>query len=209
MTAPTALTGLRGFIRERPPAERCELCSAELAPHPRHEHLLEPAVRQIHCSCTPCALLFPSDAEKRYRRVPRRLWYLHGFAMTDAQWESLAIPVNMAFLHTTSPSGDLRAFYPSPAGATESLLTLEGWDVLVSDNPLLREMEPDVEALLVNRVRGARDHFIAPIDRCYELVGLIRVSWRGLSGGQEVWERIDAFFADLRAQARPKGEPDA
>ena len=70
-------------------------------------------------------------------------------------------------------------------------------------------MEPDVEALLVNRVSGARDHFIAPIDRCYELVGLIRVSWRGLSGGQEVWERIDAFFTDLRAQARPKGEPNA
>ena len=209
MTSTTALTGLRGFIRERPPAERCELCSAELAPHPRHEHLLEPGARQIHCSCTPCALLFPPDAGKRYRRVPRRLWYLHGFAMTDAQWESLAIPVNMAFLHTTSPSSELRAFYPSPAGATESLLTLEGWGAMVADNPILREMEPDVEALLVNRVGGARDHFIAPIDRCYELVGLIRVSWRGLSGGQEVWERIDAFFTDLRAQARPKGEPNA
>jgi hypothetical protein len=205
MTTSTPLTGLRGFIRERPPAERCELCSAELAPHPRHEHLLESSGRQIHCSCTPCALLFPSDAEKRYRRVPRRLWFLQGFSMTDAQWESLAIPVNMAFLQTSSPSRDLKAFYPSPAGATESLLTLAGWETLVADNPLLATMEPDVEALLVNRVSGARDHFIAPIDRCYELVGLIRVSWRGLSGGQEVWERIDKFFADLRSNAREKG----
>ena len=56
-----------------------------------------------------------------------------------------------------------------------------------------------MEALLINRVGGARDHYIAPIDRCFELVGLIRISWRGLSGGQEVWERIDTFFTDLRA----------
>lgn len=209
MTSTAPLAGLRGFIRERPPAERCELCSAELSPHPRHEHLFEPSSRQIHCSCTACAMLFPADAEKRYRRVPRRVWYLHGFAMTDAQWESLAIPVNMAFLHTSSPAGTVRAFYPSPAGATESMLTLEGWDALVADNPVLSGLQPDVEALLVHRVNGARDHYIAPIDRCYELVGLIRISWRGLSGGQEVWERIEAFFGDLRSGATEKGDARA
>jgi hypothetical protein len=152
-----------------------------------------------------CAMLFPADAEKRYRRVPRRLWYLQGFEMSDGQWGSLAIPVNMAFLHTSTPDGTIRAFYPSPAGATESMLTLEGWSQMVSDNPLLEDMLPDVEALLVNRTGGARDHYIAPIDKCYELVGLIRISWRGLSGGQEVWERIDTFFTELRAAAREKG----
>jgi hypothetical protein len=205
MSTTARLPGLRGFIRERAPAERCELCSAELSPHPHHEHLFEPSSRQIHCSCTPCAILFPVEAEKRYRRVPRRLWYLQGFAMSDAQWESLAIPVNMAFLHTSAPAGTIRAFYPSPAGATESMLTLEGWDEMVAENPILSRMVPDVEALLVNRVGGARDHYLAPIDKCFELVGLIRISWRGLSGGQEVWERIDTFFAELRNAAQEKG----
>jgi hypothetical protein len=205
MSTTARVPGLRGFIRERAPAERCELCSAELSPHPHHEHLFEPSSRQIHCSCTPCAILFPVEAEKRYRRVPRRLWYLQGFAMSDAQWESLAIPVNMAFLHTSAPAGTIRAFYPSPAGATESMLTLEGWDEMVADNPILAGMVPDIEALLVNRVGGARDHYLAPIDKCFELVGLIRISWRGLSGGQEVWERIDTFFAELRSAAQEKG----
>ena len=50
----------------------------------------------------PCAILFPTEAEKRYRRVSRRLLYLDDFAMDDMQWESLAIPVNMAFLHTST-----------------------------------------------------------------------------------------------------------
>ena len=204
MTTAARLSGLRGLIRERAPAERCELCSAELSPHPNHEHLFEPASRQIHCSCTPCAILFPADADKRYRRVPRRLLYLEDFAMDDMQWESLSIPVNMAFLHTSTSAGGVRAFYPSPAGATESMLSLEGWDQLVADNPVLGALEPDVEALLINRTSGARDHFIAPIDRCFELVGLIRISWRGLSGGQEVWERIDTYFKDLRSSARVK-----
>jgi hypothetical protein len=209
MSATIRVPGLRDFIRERAPAERCELCSAELSPHPHHEHLFEPSSRQFHCSCTACAMLFPSDAEKRYRRVPRRLWYLQAFEMSDMQWESLAIPVNMAFLHTTSPDGAVRAYYPSPAGATESALTLEGWEELVAANPMLATMLPDVEALLVNRVSGARDAYIAPIDKCYELVGLIRISWRGLSGGQEVWDRIATYFTDLRAAATEKGAPRA
>lgn len=209
MSTTARIPGLRGLIRERVPAERCELCSAELSPHPHHEHLFEPTTRQIRCSCTPCAILFPPEAEKRYRRVSRRLLYLDDFAMTDLQWESLAIPVNMAFLHTTTNAGGVRAFYPSPAGATESMLSLEGWAQLIDDNPLLLKLEPEVEALLINRVGGARDHYIAPIDRCFELVGLIRISWRGLSGGQKVWERIDTFFAELRGAARVRTRPHA
>lgn len=204
----SALAALRRFTRAREPGERCDLCSAPLAPHPRHEHVLDPGPRAIACACTPCALLFPPDAQKRFRRVPRRLFWIEGFALSDEQWDAFAIPVGMAFLHTSSPSGDLHAFYPSPAGATESLLTLEGWGELVQSNPVLAGLTPDVEALLVNRVRGARDYFLAPIDRCYELVGLIRLHWRGLSGGTDVWERIDAFFAALRQNATTRRASD-
>ena len=203
------LSALRRFARANEAEERCELCAAPLAPHPHHEHLLDPEARQLHCTCTPCALLFPADALKKYRRVSRRLLRLENFALSDAQWEALAIPVEIAFLHTSAPSGRLHAFYPSPAGATESLLTLSGWADLVAANPILARLEPDVEALLVNRVGDTRAHFIAPIDRCYELVGLIRITWRGLSGGREVWERIAAFFAELERQAVTRSAADA
>ena len=86
----------------------------------------------------------------------------------------------------------------------KSLLTLEGWAELVEANSALSALVPDVEALLVNRVGDRRDYFIAPIDRCYELVGLLRVYWRGLSGGTEVWERVGGFFDELRGAARAK-----
>src|SRR5262249_44458005 len=98
--------------------------------------------------------------------------------------------------------GKITALYPSPAGAMESLLTIQHWNDLVTENPGLAEIEPDVEALLVNRVGTAREYFIAPIDVCYELVGLIRRHWRGLSGGDAVWQEIEKMFARLRQGAR-------
>ena len=86
------------------------------------------------------------------------------------------------------------AYYPSPAGCTESLLDFEAWNDIVQNNPRLDRLQPDVEALLVNRTRGRRDYFIAPIDQCYKLTGLIRRRWRGFSGGDEVWQEIERFF---------------
>jgi hypothetical protein len=62
-------------------------------------------------------------------------------------------------------------------------------------------MEPDVEALLVNRVRGARQHWLVPVDECYALVGVIRTHWRGFTGGREVWEELERFFAELDARS--------
>ena len=98
------------------------------------------------------------------------------------------------------------AFYPSPAGAVESLLPLETWNEIEHDNPVLKEMQPDVQALLVNRVGHSRgfaapDYCILPIDECYKLVGLIRTHWRGLSGGAEVWQEIATFIAGLKQRA--------
>jgi hypothetical protein len=64
--------------------------------------------------------------------------------------------------------------------------------------------------LLTNRVGNAREHYIVPIDACYQLVGLIRVSWRGLSGGEAAWKAIAEFFADLRAKSQQvRGDVDA
>ena len=70
----------------------------------------------------------------------------------------------------------------------------------------MQKMEADTEALLVNRVGDAREYFVAPIDKCFELVGLIRLKWTGLSGGTEAWDEIGKFFENLKANSRVVGE---
>ena len=85
--------------------------------------------------------------------------------MSDAQWEGLRVPVDMAFFFYNTPAGKVVAYYPSPMGPTESLLELETWEDLETDNPVLRDMERDVEALLVNRARGAERPLSGPHGR--------------------------------------------
>jgi len=133
--------------------------------------------------------------------VPRRVRFLPDFQMTDAQWDSLLIPIGLAFFVENSVENRVLALYPSPAGSTESMLSLESWWDIVQENPVLTEMESDVEALLVNRLDHGAEYYIAPIDKCYQLVGLIRSNWHGLSGGTEVWEKIHDFFTELKAGA--------
>jgi hypothetical protein len=193
---------LRRFVRQRAVMERCEMCSAELAAE--HEHLVDVSTRQLTCACQACAILFSGKANAKLRRVPRRIRYLADFRLSDATWESLLIPISMAFFFNSSAAGKVVALYPSPAGATESLLDFESWDEIRRDNPLLDKMEPDTEALLVNRMRGASEYYLLPIDECYRLVGLIRTHWHGLSGGAAMWEVIGKFFAELKAKATGK-----
>jgi hypothetical protein len=185
--------------------EHCDLCGEPIPSE--HRHLMEVSTREIMCACRPCSILFDSEAasEGRYRLIPDRHLFLEDFEMRDAQWESLRIPVDMAFFFYSTPAGRVVAFYPSPMGPTESLLKLSAWEELEESNPLLTKLERDVEALLVNRVRGAGEHFLVPIDECYSLVGLIRMRWRGLSGGREVWEEIKRFFEELRGRSKTAG----
>jgi hypothetical protein len=130
--------------------------------------------------------------------------------MTDGQWESLLIPINMAFFFRSSIEDRMIALYPSPAGAVESLLPLEAWNEIEASHPALAGLRPDIEALLVNRVGQSRglasaEYYIAPIDECYKLVGVIRMNWKGLSGGTEVWGEIGRFFSELRSRADAVG----
>lgn len=200
----TPFATLRRFARPRPVQERwerCELCCAALPSE--HRHLFELATRNIVCACDSCGLRFQAEDAGRFKLIPRDARALPGFRLADADWESLALPINLAFFFNHSLSNRVMALYPSPAGATESLLPLSSWRQIVADNPALEAIEPDVEALLVNRVAPARDYYIAPIDQCFELVGLIRAHWKGFSGGEEVWRNINGFFARLRERAGP------
>lgn len=195
-------TSLQNLARQRDARERCELCGLGLSS--AHQHLIEPIARKLVCACDACALLFDSATKTKYKRVSRRLWILNDFQMTDGEWDSLLIPIGMAFFFRSSPQQAMVAIYPSPAGATESLLSLDAWQEIVSRNTALARMEPDIEGLLVNRLNLSghpAEHYLAPIDRCYELVGTLRTHWRGLSGGSEVWKQVGRFFEQLRSQA--------
>lgn len=195
------------------PVERCDLCGEPVPAE--HRHLLERTNHALVCACIACALLFerPGAAGGKYVAVPTRRLALADFQLSDEQWDDLMIPVGMAFIFRSTRAQRATAYYPSPAGATESLLSLEHWEALVAANPILEDMAPDVEALLINRIGDARNYYLVPIDACYHLVGIIRTTWRGLSGGTEVWTAIAGFFDELREKARTvpatKGAPDA
>ena len=182
--------------------ERCDLCGEPIPPE--HRHLLDVTPRQIRCVCRPCSILFDrrEASQGTYRLIPERRLALNDFRMSDAQWERLRIPVGMAFFTESTPDRRVVAFYPGPMGPTQSMLEFAAWAELTLDNPILMTLEPDVEALLINRARGAEQYFLVPIDDCFRLVGLIRLNWRGLSGGREVWDEINRFFADLTRQAK-------
>lgn len=198
-----SLATLRKFVRapRQQQGEVCELCARSLAP--AHQHLLELDKHRVTCACEACAILFDGNARQRFRRIPREVRPLRGFLMDDQEWESLLIPINLAFFTHSSAAGRVIAQYPSPGGVMESSLDLHSWSAIVERNPVLLRFEPDVEALLVNRLSANRLYFRAPIDQCFRLVGILRTNWHGLSGGAQVWREIDRFFGEL---AHPSGE---
>jgi hypothetical protein len=211
---------LRRFAAPRAAAaaeECCDLCRTSLAAG--HPHLVDLASRRLLCACAPCALLFDQRGASlgRFKRVPTRRLRLRGLRLGADFWDRLQIPVRLAFFFENSdaslappsegergPSGGRAvAFYPGPAGATESLLPLDAWREVIAANPVLASLEPDVEALLLRDRGGAQpDCYLVPIDACYALTGTVRRSWKGFEGGTEAWQQIDAFFAELAATSR-------
>ena len=191
--------------REKPraaPGEACEMCAEPLGDG--HSHVVNLDSRQIMCTCRACWLLFTHQgaAGGRYRAVPDRYLRDAAFRLDEGRWDALQIPVRVAFLFANSDLGRVVAFYPSPAGATESLLSLEAWADVVAANPVMTDLTPDVEALLVRRAGEGFECFLVPIDACYELVGLVRMHWKGFDGGEEAWEAIDGFFDAVRERSR-------
>lgn len=199
------LSSLRRITTTRPApvtGERCDMCAEPIAEH--HPHVVNLESRALMCTCRGCYLLFTDQqAQLRYRAVPDRYLSFPGFTIDARQWDELQIPVGLAFLFRNSMQGRVIAFYPSPAGATESELSLDAWDRIVAANPDLDMLLPDVEALLVRQVDGGAQCNLVPIDACYELVGRLRLLWRGFDGGRDVHDAMDEFFARVDSRSRP------
>lgn len=177
----------------RPDAEqRCDLC-LELLP-PDHGHLLDTGEDQVLCSCRACSILFsrPAASDGRYRLLPVRRTPLAGI---DAA--GLGVPVGLAFF-VLQPDRTVLAHYPSPAGATRWQVDPGAWQGVMSGSPALADLEPQVEALLINTTGDRREAWIVPVDDCYRLVAIVRREWRGLTGGDRVGPQIEGFFDELR-----------
>jgi hypothetical protein len=209
MTVPrsSAAATLRRIRTARPTValgERCDMCAEPIAE--AHAHVVDLDDRGLKCTCRACYLLFTDQrASLRYRAVPDRYLWFPDFAFGTADWTDLQIPVGLVFLFRNSRQDQMAAFYPSPAGATESELPLDAWDRIVAANPGLDQLLPDVEALLIHRRDSGRGAFachLVPIDACYQLVGTMRQTWRGFDGGHEAQSAMAAFFDDVARRSR-------
>jgi hypothetical protein len=188
----------------QPAGERCEMCSEAIADE--HQHVVNLEGRQLMCVCRGCYLLFTDvDADLRYRAVPDRYLAFGDFALDRRAWEALQIPVGLAFFFHNSSIGRTVAFYPGPAGATESELDLAAWNDIRAAEPRVDTIAADTEALLVrvpdDETASCRAYLV-PIDACYEFVGRLRMMWRGFDGGQDVRTYIEGFFEQLDRRSK-------
>jgi len=178
----------------RPAQDRCDICHTTVPED--HRHMLHLVDRRIICSCEACWALYSGNAE--YRPTGMRSLWLDQFECDEPTWAGFRIPIGLAFFMRSTVTASVVAFYPSPAGATESELTLESWDALVARNPVLEHLDTDAEALVVNRLADPPQYAIIPIDHCYALVGLIKSRWEGISGGSAIEQAVPEFFAGIR-----------
>jgi hypothetical protein len=185
-----------------PSTDGCELCGGALANE--HGHGVDVEQRRLVCLCDPCRIVLGAnpDGRGRFRALPDRVVADPEFARADGEWEALGIPVSTAFFFHDSAAGGIVAFYPGPAGATESLLGAQQWEDLARTSPVASGLAPDTEAMLVRRTADTHESYLVPVDRCYELVGLLRLHWRGFDGGAEAHDALDEFFTGVRAEAR-------
>ncbi|MEV0705052.1 DUF5947 family protein [Saccharopolyspora sp. NPDC050389] len=193
---------LRQLAHRRPApragsAERCDLCSDELSD--QHCHLLNTTTGALSCTCPACSVLFDHQAAGggQYRRIRSRPRRLTEFVLDEAAWAQFGIPVGLAFFVHNAESDRVTAFYPNPVGTMRASVHSGSWRSLVEANPKLSALNSDIEALLIDRLRGGTAAWLLPLDECYRLVALLRTHWRGFSGGDEVWRRVAEFFANL------------
>ncbi|MFF8594632.1 DUF5947 family protein [Streptomyces sp. NPDC015220] len=172
-------------------AQVCEVCAAPVPGE--HPHLYDAERAQVSCACGPCSVLFAGDGAGggRFRLVPRRR-----VRLGRVDTEALGVPVGLVFF-VPHADGTVTAQGPSPAGTMRWEVDAAAWRRAAERRPELASMEPEVEAVLVNTVRGLDHHWIVPVDDCLRMLAVVRREWRGLSGGGRVWPAVEDFFAQL------------
>jgi hypothetical protein len=195
----TLVAGLGRLARPEPveETEKCEICGSGVTDD--HRHLLELGERRILCACEPCIAM--RSGLENYCPVGTRFVWLDDVDFPAELWAAFQLPIGLAFFFRSTGVDAVVALYPSPAGATESELHLESWNKLVELNPILENLESDSEALVVNRMGDEPQHAIVPIDECYRLVGLIKSTWEGISGGSAIENSVPKFFEYVRHKA--------
>jgi hydrogenase maturation protease len=159
---------LRRFARAPVAEERCELCGAALPPV--HRHLLEMASHKVTCACDPCALRFQNVTEGRFKLIPRDTRTLVDFQLTDAMWENLALPINLAFFFYSSQQEKIIALYPIRSYDLAYAI-MDGYDATILIDTVQRggtpgmlyliELDPDA----VERLEGesVNAHGMSPV----------------------------------------------
>lgn len=170
-----------------------------------HGHVADTQDHRLLCVCRPCYLLFSADGAggARFRGVGETIRVVDDLVLAETDWAALEIPVELAFFLSQGDPPTYAAFYPGPSGATESTLDLGAWQDVLAANPALAAAEADVEAVLLRHHDPGFSCYVTPVDVCYELVGIVRAQWVGLTGGADVWSRIDAFFDGLAQRGVP------
>ena len=155
--------------------EQCDLCGKPIDHD--HRHLLHLVDRRILCTCESCWRCAAGDPELRPTGT-RTVW-LDDFDLPDEIWASFGIPIGLAFFIDSSGHRRRGRALSEPRGGDRVGDRAETWNRLRTLNPVLMGLEPDAEALIVNRMVDPPQHAIAPIDECYRLVGLVKVTGRG------------------------------
>ncbi len=183
------------------------MCGVAIDEH-EHGHVVDRASRSLMCTCRPCYLLFTAEgAELRFRAVPDRYLSFPDFQLGPGQWDQLEIPVGLAFFFHNSTMQRMVAFYPGPAGATESELPLDAWSTVTAQNPAAAAADPRRRSPArahPDRGSGEVSCHLVPIDVCYELVGGLRSVWRGFDGGREAQRPHRRVLPEGR-RAQPSG----
>lgn len=196
---PSAIAGLKSLVKPPKPVsdEQCDLCGLPIPS--RHRHLLHLEERRICCVCATCWALRSGDAV--YRPTGNRVLWLDDFDLPDELWASFGVPIGLCFFFNSGTANKIIGLYPSPAGATECELYLDAWEELKKLNPVLDTLQTDIEALIINRLSDPPQYSVAPVDQAYELVGLIKAKWEGISGGPELKEAVSQYFEGLKQES--------
>ena len=188
----------------QPSAEKCELCATEVPAEHGHVADLERCDPGVHVpGLLPAVHPARARAAAATGRCPTGTWPIPAAALGAAEWDALQIPVGLAFFLPQLDLGPGRRLLSEPGRGHRVRARPgrvgSGWP---RSTRCSARRTPDVEAALICRTDSGVEYFLVPIDVCYELVGRMRLHWRGFDGGAEARASIADFLGHGAIPAR-------